>query len=321
MKSRVLVLGALLQRCHAIALPSAAPLRSAWGRAVFAAHHALEPHPLQSTTATLEDLANVRVPTGDSGREICAFAARPAGRSPDDPRKLPVLLVLHEFFGLNPSIVAKAQGLADELGCLAIAPDCFRGETTTFIPKAIWLALSTQQGRVNEDLDAVLAWASTQADVKPDGRVGVLGFCFGGGKAIGYTTQVRRDAATVVFYGEPVTDVSTLASLNAPVCGIFGVDDPQPTTNQAAANRFRAALEEAGVEHEVVSYNGVGHAFWKDMGQIEREEMPQIAAWRLSTAFLRNFFENKPSFAEKRSFLEFMLAEEEAAGDVEGEAV
>ena len=83
------------------------------------------------------------------------------------------------------------------------------------------------------------------------------------------------------------------------MCGIFGVDDPQPTTNQAAANRFRVALEEAGVEHEVVSYNGVGHAFWKDMGQIEREEMPQIAAWRLSTTFLRNFFENKTSFAEK----------------------
>ena len=41
----------------------------------------------------------------------------------------------------------------------------------------------------------------------------------------------------------------------------------------------------------MISYDGVGHAFWKDMGQIEREEMPQIAAWRKSTGFLRDFFE------------------------------
>ena len=67
--------------------------------------------------------------------------------------------MLHEFFGLSESIVGKAQGLADELGCLCIAPDCFRGETTTFIPKAIWLALTTPQERVNADLDSVLRWA------------------------------------------------------------------------------------------------------------------------------------------------------------------
>ena len=60
--------------------------------------------------------------------------------------------------------------------------------------------LSTPQQRVNADLDAVLRWAAAQDDVDA-GRVAVMGFCFGGGKAIGYTTQVRRDAATVVFYG------------------------------------------------------------------------------------------------------------------------
>ena len=206
--------------------------------------------------------------------------------------------------------ILDASGLADELGCLCIAPDCFRGQTTSFIPYAIWLVLSTPQARVNADLDDVLKWAAAQEDVREGGRVAVMGFCFGGGKAIGYTTQARRDAATVVFYGEPVTDVGALASLGAPVCGIFGVDDPQPTTNQAAVTRFREALEEAGVEHEVQSYNGVGHAFWKDMGQIEREEMPQFAAWGLSTNFLRNHFEGKESFARKRAFLEFMLAQQ-----------
>ena len=278
----------MLPGCRCVALSGvSAPIRAAWGRAVFAAHHVLEPHPMQSATATLESLANVRVPAGE-GREVLAFAARP--KQPPEGA-LPVLLVLHEFFGLNSGIVEKAQGLADELGCLCIAPDCFRGETTTFIPKAIWLVLTTPQQRVNEDLNAVLRWAATQDDVEEAGKEAVLGFCFGGGKAIGYTTQERPGAATVVYYGEPVYELDALAALRAPVCAIYGADDPQPTTNQAAAERFKAALAQARVEHEVTCYDGVGHAFWKDMGQISREEMPQIAAWRQSTSFLRNFFD------------------------------
>jgi carboxymethylenebutenolidase len=174
-------------------------LRAAWGRAVGVVapvvhHMVVEPHQLQATT--LDRLTNVAIPS-DEGREVLAFAARPAD-GPAGPR--PVLVLLHEFFGLSDSIVDKAQGLANELGCLVVAPDVFRGVTTDFIPRAIWLALSTPQQRVNADLDAVLRWAAAQDDVDA-GRVAVMGFCFGGGKAIGYTTQVRRDAATVVFYG------------------------------------------------------------------------------------------------------------------------
>lgn len=278
MRSPLMLIIALLPLARSIALPAAV------SRAVWASHHLFE-RPLQS--AVLEDLANVKVPA-EEDREILAFAARP--KVPPGGA-LPVLLVLHEFWGLSGSIVDKAQGLADELGCLCIAPDCFRGETTDFVPKAIWLALSTPQQRVNADLAAVLRWAASQDGVAENFPVGVLGFCFGGGKAIGFTTTMRPDAATVVFYGEPVLKVEALAALSAPVCGIYGAEDPQPTTNRAAAARFRSALAEAGVEHDVTCYEGVGHAFWKDMGQIERRETPQIAAWRQSTTFLRTFFD------------------------------
>lgn len=119
--------------------------------------------------------------------------------------------------------------------------------------------------------------------------------------------------ATVVFYGNPLTDPLDYATLRAPVCGVFGTRDPQ--IPQPLVNRFRSALEEAGVEHEVVSYNGVGHAFWSDVAQVKREEMPQVAAWRLTTNFLRNHFEGRESFARKRAFLEFMLAEQSDTDD------
>jgi len=189
---------------------------------------------------------------------------------------------------------------------------------TSFIPKAIWLALSTPQQRVNDDLNDVFAWAALQPRVEVS-RGAVLGFCYGGGKALRYTTQERPDCATVVFYGSPLTNVEDFAKLRAPVCGIYGCDDPQ--FPQRLVDKFRATLEAAEVEHEVVSYYGVGHAFWKDVGQIEREEMPQIAAWRLTTNFLRNHFQGQESFARKRAFLEFMLGEqEEREGAVEEEA-
>ena len=142
----------LLPSAHSIAL------RAAWGRAIGVVapvvHHFVEPHQLQATT--LDRLTNVAIPS-DEGREVLAFAARPADGS-TGPR--PVLVLLHEFFGLSESIVDKAQGLADELGCLVVAPDVFRGVTTDFIPRAIWLALSTPQPRVNADIDAVLRWAA-----------------------------------------------------------------------------------------------------------------------------------------------------------------
>ena len=172
----------LLPSAHSIAL------RAAWGRAVGVVapvvHHFVEPHQLQATT--LDRLTNVAIPS-DEGREVLAFAARPADGLTGP---LPVLVLLHEFFGLSESIVDKAQGLANELGCLVVAPDVFRGVTTDFIPRAIWLALSTPQPRVNADLDAVLRWAAAQDDVDAE-RVAVMGFCFGGGKAIGYTTQAN----------------------------------------------------------------------------------------------------------------------------------
>ena len=74
------------------------------------------------------------------------------------------------------------------------------------------------------------------------------------------------------------------------------------------------------MEHEVVSYYGAGHAFWKDVGQVEREEMPVIAGYRLTTSFLDGYFSGKESFAKKRAFLEFQLAEQQIGLEAEAEA-
>lgn len=291
---------------------------SVFGHLRAAAHHLAEPaqHQLQSSTATslLEQLANTRIPSSAIEADILAFVARPKV-APDG--ELPLLVVLHEFFGLSEGICSKAQLLADELCCVVVCPDCFRGVTTSFVPRAIWLALTTGQQQVNNDLEDVLTWAKAQDDVDGD-KVGIMGFCWGGGKAIRYTTECQPKAATCIYYGSPLIDSSALAALSAPVTAVYGCEDMQ--FPQSLVNKFKEALEEAGVEHEVVSYYGVGHAFWKDVGQIEREEMPQTAAYRLMTTSLRNFYTGKESFAAKKRFLEFMLAES-GRGEVADESL
>lgn len=237
---------------------------------------------------SLDELTNVRIP-GSVG-DILAYKAIPTGSNANES-SLPSIILIHEFFGLNPSIIDKAQALSNELNCKVIAPDTFRGETTTFIPKAIWLALTTPQERVNEDLDCVCTYLQSENGdrIKNNNKLAVMGFCYGGGKAIRYTTQYRQDAATVIFYGSPVTDVDELKRLKAPVCGIYGKNDAQ--FSKALLDNFQSALNEANVKNDVRIYEGVGHAFWTDMEQIKRGDEPQTAAYEQCVSFLRNFFD------------------------------
>jgi carboxymethylenebutenolidase len=272
---------------------------SSWSASV--AHiieHVASP-PLQ--IRPLSDLTNIRIP-GPDGIDILAYRAT---SNNDDGGN--AIILLHEFFGLNPSIVEKADLLAKDLGCTVIAPDTFRGTVTDFVPKAIWLALTTPQDRVNDDLDAVcryLGFITTKADSGK--KLAVVGFCYGGGKAIRYTTHRQPDAATVLFYGSPVTDVKELKQLNAPVCGIFGDSDAQFPSS--LLHKFQSSLNDAGVDNDVRVYKGVGHAFWKDVSQIERGDQPQADAYDQCTTFLREFFSSyvatKAASTAKGRFLE-----------------
>jgi len=238
----------------------------------------------------LEDLANISIP-GPSGVELLAHVATPSTFREKTGSPVPVIILIHEFFGLNPSIIDKAKGLANDLGCVVVAPDTFRGTVTDFIPKAIWLALSTPQERVNDDLDAICTYIeSGNLASAPGGidKLAVMGFCYGGGKAIRYSIQRRVDAATVVFYGKPVTEVKELRRLNAPVCGVFGRNDAQFSI--PLLDSFRQALNDANVENDIRIYDGVGHAFWTDMEQVQRGDEPQTGAYKQCTEFLRGYF-------------------------------
>jgi carboxymethylenebutenolidase len=197
--------------------------------------------------------------------------------------------MIHEFFGLNESIVSKADLLAKE-GYLVVAPDTFRGSTTSWIPRAIYQVISTKQENVNTDLDSVYAWLASQADVDIK-RTAIAGFCYGGRTSLLYSLHNNQLAVTVIFYGSPETDAQVLKKLPGPVLGIFGGADTSIPVDDV--NAFDAALTEAGVPHEVRIYGGQPHAFVQDAQGITAGGA-QGEAWAQMLAFLEANLRNKP---------------------------
>lgn len=215
----------------------------------------------------------------DGATPVAVYLARPAA----DAGRLPVVVMVHEFWGLNEALLSKADLLAAE-GYLVVAPDTLRGTTTRWLPKALWHTLGTPDERVVEDLDTVVAWLRTRDDVDP-GRIVVMGFCYGGGKALAYAlARPEVPAGTAVFYGDLSDDAAALARLAGPVLGVFGQDDTLVTP--AEVDGFERALRQAGVDHALLRFDDVGHAFVTSAEGIAADPT-QAAAWGAWTAWLR----------------------------------
>lgn len=223
----------------------------------------------------LDALTNTRI-ANTAGPELRAYVARPQTPGPH-----PAVIMIHEFWGLKPEIAGKADALAEQ-GYIVVAPDLFRGSTTSLVPRAIFQVVSNPPAQVNADLDAVFAWLASQPDVRAD-RIAVMGFCFGGGTSLRYSLTNNQIAATAIFYGSVIGDAGQLAALPGPVLGIFGGADVSIPLSEVRA--FEAGLQQAGVPHEITVYEGQPHAFVTSMEEIRRGGAQQ-QAWNQLLAFL-----------------------------------
>lgn len=231
----------------------------------------------------LAQIATLRVP-GRTGPDVDAYVARPTGPGPH-----PAVILIHEFWGLRPEMIAKADLLARQ-GYLVIAPNLFRGVTTDFLPSAIYNVIATPASEQNQDLEAVYAWLTEQLDVDAE-RIAIAGFCFGGGASLRYSLTNPNLAATVVFYGQVVTDPDALARLPGPVLGIFGGADSSIPLDEVRG--FEDGLEQAGVEHTITVYPDQPHAFVTDVEAIAAGGAPG-AAWGEMVSFLEEALEPAP---------------------------
>jgi carboxymethylenebutenolidase len=133
------------------------------------------------------------------------------------------------------------------------------------------------------DLEAAASWLRTQRRIAKQ-RIGVMGFCMGGGLALGLALQDSTITATEMFYGSRVTEPAQLASLRGPVQAHFGEkDDGIPP---AKADAFRAALKQTGKEGEVYVYAGAGHAFMNETRPSYHADAAR-QAWARTLAFFQ----------------------------------
>jgi carboxymethylenebutenolidase len=243
----------------------------------------------------LAAVTTTTIPGYSGAPDVRAYVARPQGVGP-----FPVVIMIHEFFGLNESIVGKAQGLAEE-GYLVVAPDTFRGSTTAWIPRAIFQVITTRPEQINQDLDSVYAWIQGQPDALVD-RTGVVGFCYGGRASLSYSLHNPKMAATVIFYGSPETNPQILGYLGGAVLGIFGGADNSIPLDQVRA--FDAALDEAGIPNEVMIYEGQPHAFVTDIASI-RAGGVQAEAWSQMLAFLEQYLKFEENALSSKTAVEY----------------
>jgi carboxymethylenebutenolidase len=203
-------------------------------------------------------------------------------------QKLPAVVMIHEWWGLNDNIKEMADELAGE-GYVVLGADLYNGEVATDPNRARELSSSVgenpQQAITN--LQSAVQYLASLPNVNSS-RIAGLGWCFGGGQSLQLALNSEQHplAATVIYYGNLVNDTSELSKIKWPVLGIFGDQDNSIPVDSVRA--FGRGLNETGVTNEIYIYPGVGHAFANPSGD---NYAPQETAdaWQKTLTFLDKY--------------------------------
>ncbi|SAL57420.1 carboxymethylenebutenolidase [Caballeronia choica] len=227
------------------------------------------------------------------GTLVPAYHAQPKGKT-----KLPVIIVIHEAFGVHEHIADVCRRFA-KLGYLAIAPNLYtrQGDPSSYqsIQQLIDQVVSkVQDAQALSDIDATVAWAGQHGgDLN---RLGITGFCWGGRIAWLYAEHNPRVKAAVAWYGRltgdktansPSNPIDNAAELKVPVLGLYGRQDqsiPQDTIEamkQAIANGPPSARGS-----QFVVYDDAGHAFFADYRPSYRKADAEDG-WRRAIAWFK----------------------------------
>ncbi len=222
---------------------------------------------LSSVALSAQDWAMARLAASPRHHEYVALqdgnrTVRAFGVYPEVNGKAPVVILIHEIFGLTDW----AKEMADELaaqGFIVVAPDLLsglgqgHGDTSSFPSQdaAIKAVSALDPGGVNADLDAAADYALRIPS--GNGKIAVVGFCWGGGKSFAFAAHRKDLSAAFVFYGPAPADVTPIT---APVYGFYGGNDARISATVPATV---VAMKAAGKRYEPVIYDGAGHGFMR----------------------------------------------------------
>jgi len=206
-----------------------------------------------------QEWVKVKYGTGANARSVDAFVVYP-----EVSHKAPVVLLIHEIFGLSDWARSMADDIA-AMGYIVIAPDLLSGDgpngggTSAFpdqqsIIKAVSsLDPSTVTADLNATADYALKFPSSS------GKLAVVGFCWGGGQSFRFATNRKNLAAAFVFYGPP-PPADDLKTITAPVFGFYAGSDARIS---ATVPDTKTAMAAAGKKYDPVIYDGAGHGFMR----------------------------------------------------------
>lgn len=172
----------------------------------------------------------------------------------------PAIVMIHEWWGLTDNIKQMAEKLASH-GYVVLAVDLYEGQIGNTADEARQLRTSFEQSQWTENMNTAVSYL--EENHSPS-SLGSIGWCFGGTQSLNLALNNNNMDATVIYYGQLVTDTGELSKINWPVLGIFAELDngiPPETVKE-----FEMSLEDVGIENDITIYPGVNHAFANPSG-------------------------------------------------------
>lgn len=191
-------------------------------------------------------MPDVTIPT--SRGDVHGYLARPMAEGPT-----PGVVVVHEVWGVTDDLRRQCDWLASA-GYLAVAPDLYSWGRKLTCLRSTFRDLRARSGRSFEEIEAARLWLAARDDCAD--RIGVIGFCMGGGFAL--LAAPSGYAAASVNYGEVPDDAEDVLAGACPIVGSFGARDRMM---RGAAPRLERSLTALGIDHDVKEYPRAGHAF------------------------------------------------------------
>lgn len=202
--------------------------------------------------------------------------------NPDGDGPLPAVVAIQEWWGLVGHIKDVADRFAAE-GFVTLAPDLYDGQTADEPNEARKLAMALDRDLAIQEIAAAVKYLKSLGNV--NGKVGIVGWCMGGGLALSAAANGARVDAAVCFYGRPL-DARDTAKLKSPVLGLYG--DKDGGNPLSIVQGFEKELEKAGVTHNIHVYAGAEHAFFND-DRAAFHPQASADAWKRTLAWFRDY--------------------------------
>jgi len=213
--------------------------------------------------------------------EIAAYLSRPKKEG-----KHPAVIVIHGNSGTSPYNQDVARRLAKE-GYVAIAPDLIsragRTDKDADTGDAQKALRQIKREDIYQDLDSAFAYLQGLHYVRGD-RIGVVGFCWGGGHAFMMATRLPRLRAAAIFYGRNPDPLDLVKNIQADLLVVHGETDVNFTRH---VPELEVALKQHGKSYELKIYPGAGHAFHNDTSQRSYRPEAAAAAWERTLGLFR----------------------------------